>query len=58
MPGTLPRIIGDIGITLKNTVTTDIVDKMPHCLGHGVNMPGSSGNGLGNHMALFIEYPG
>ncbi len=54
MAGPLPRIIGDVDIALMDIVPADAADEMRHRVGHGVDVARRSGDGLCQHVAMFV----
>ena len=57
VPGTFPRIVGDVGIALEDIVFADVVDEITYRRGHRVDVPRGAGNGLRHHQAFAVEYP-
>ena len=51
MPGTLPRVIGDIDITFEYIVATYTPNKVSHRISHRINVTGSAGYCLRQHLA-------
>ena len=51
MPGAEPRVIGDENIARLHRALRIFFEKMCHRCGHGVDVAGGAGHGLGNHLA-------
>src|SRR5262249_48633180 len=54
MARALPRVVGDVDIAFEQVLAADATDEVRHCVGHRVDVPGSAGDGLRQHLALVV----
>jgi hypothetical protein len=55
MAGAEPGIVGDVVIALAHRFGGELAQEMPDAFGHGVDVAGSAGDGLGHHAAVQVE---
>ena len=58
MTGALPRIVGDVDITVPHAVRREYIEEMHHRPGHGIDVPRRAGDRLGQHLAFQVKNPG
>ena len=54
MAGALPRVVGDIDVTLEDVLPPDAPDEMRHRVGHGVDVAGRAGDRLRQHLTVGV----